>query len=50
VVPTVADPLSRLVAIHTDVAFATLDRLADAPDHLLPYATAPPVAPLAPAA
>jgi len=50
VVPTTALPLAFLVAGHEATAVATLDRFASESDHVLPFATAPPTAALAPAA
>lgn len=48
--PGVDIPLAHIVAVHEAITVATLDRLASEPDHLLPFATAPPAVALAPAA
>lgn len=49
-VPGSTGQFAQVVAVHEAAAFATLERLDSAPDHLLPFATAPPLARLAPAA
>ena len=48
--PTVMVPLARVALVHEARAVSTLDLLSTERDHLLPFATAPPAAALAPAA
>ena len=49
VVPGAQLPLATIVAIHEATAVSTLERFASESDHVLPFATAPPPATLAPA-
>ena len=50
VVPGVTLPLGHIIAVHEARAVSTLDLFSSDRDHLLPFATAPPAAALAPAA
>lgn len=50
VVPAVTLPMAHLVRVHEARAVSTLQIFSSARDHLLPFATAPPAAALAPAA
>ena len=50
VVPHVILPLGHIIAIHEARAVSTLDLFSSDRDHVLPFATAPPAAALAPAA
>ena len=50
VVPGVTAPMAHVVAVHEAIAISTLDLLPTDRDYLLPFATAPPAAALAPAA
>jgi hypothetical protein len=49
VVPGASVPLAHVIAVHEGRAVVTLDRLASASEHVLPFATAPPTVALAPA-
>ena len=50
VVPAVSLPLAQIALIHEARAVSTLDLFSSDRDYLLPFATAPPAAALAPAA
>ncbi|HEX5077076.1 MAG TPA: hypothetical protein VFW03_27955 [Gemmatimonadaceae bacterium] len=50
VVPTVTVPMAHVALVHEALAVATLDLFSSDRDYLLPFATAPPAAALAPAA
>ena len=50
VVPAVTVPMARVALIHEARAVSTLDLFSSDRDYLLPFATAPPAAALAPAA
>ena len=50
IVPTVTLPFAYLTAVHEARAVSTLDLFSSDRDYLLPFATAPPAAALAPAA
>jgi hypothetical protein len=41
--------MAQIVAIHAAVTVSILDRFESENDHVLPFATAPPLRPLAPA-
>ena len=48
-VPGSTLPMARIVAVHAAAVVATLERFESENDHVLPFATAPPPATLAPA-
>ena len=50
VVPVVTVPMARVALVHEALAVSTLDLFSSDRDYLLPFATAPPAAALAPAA
>jgi len=50
VVPGVTVPLAHVALVHEARAVSTLDLFSSGRDYLLPFATAPPAAALAPAA
>jgi len=50
VVPGVTVPVAHVALVHEARAVSTLDLFSSGRDHLLPFATAPPAAALAPAA
>lgn len=50
VVPAVTVPMARVALVHEARAVSTLDLFSSDRDYLLPFATAPPAAALAPAA
>jgi hypothetical protein len=48
VVPGSHVPMAQIVAVHAAVTVSTLDRFESENDHVLPFATAPPLGALAP--